>query len=170
MFSFKFEFGQITGLKSFSSISVDSNEPSDGAINGQNQNSNLPKVKVVGSVVQNPDSPEKGKRNRCNVSSKSVVLHSWMISNKLIWSVTKSSTLTSGIAEWNASQIYVWVSIGSYKFKETGENITSVVTQGSEFRAAGIWMADKELNQQSWNFKESIQEWSSNNATPVFAN
>lgn len=76
MFSFKFEFGQITGLKSFSSISVDSNEPSDGAINGQNQNSNLPQVKVVGSVVQNPDSPEKGKRNRCNMSSKSVVLHS----------------------------------------------------------------------------------------------
>lgn len=76
MFSFKFEFGQITGLKSFSSISVDSNEPSDCAINGQNQNSNLPKIKVVGSVVQNPESPEKDERNRCNVSGKSVVLHS----------------------------------------------------------------------------------------------
>lgn len=148
---------------------MDSNEPSDSAINGQNQNSDLPKIKVVGSEVQNPESPKKDERNWCNMGGKSVVLHGWMISNKLIWSVAKSSALTSGIAEWNASQIYVWVSIGSYKFEETGENITGVVTHGSEFGAAGIWMADQKLNQQIWNFKESIQEWSSDNATPVFA-
>jgi len=76
-----------------------------------------------------------------------VVLHSWMIANKLVWSVAKLSALPGCITEWNSGQIYVRISISSHKFEETSENIASVVAESSEFWAASIRVANQEFDQ-----------------------
>lgn len=169
MLSFQFQFSQVTCLKSFSWVGMNSNKPCHCSINRQNHNGDVPQIKVQSSVIQNPKGPEENEWNWSNVSSQSIMLHCWVVSDKLSWLIAQFSALPCSITERNACQINVRVSVSSDQFKETCENVASVVAQSAQLWTACVWMANNQFNEQSWNFEESIEEWSTNNAAPVFA-
>lgn len=129
----------------------------------------MPEVGEPDSFSEDEPSHKEYSSNTENVSSESEMFHGGMGSNKSWASFVDLFTLSGSIAEWNTSNVNVRVGISSNKIEEACAAAASIIADCSEFRTASLRVTNEKFDQKSRKFKESIEERSTNDATPMFA-
>ena len=90
-----------------------------------------------------------------------------MVANELFGFVTDMWAIPGGVTKWHSTQVYVWVSVCSYDVEETCEWITCVFTECACSTATGFRMAHNKLNDKTGNAKKCVEEWPTNNTSPI---
>ena len=132
------------------------NEPSHNHVDDDDKDGIVPEVREPDSFSQDKPSHEEDSSNTQNVSSKSVVFHGRVRSNKCWASFVNLFALSGSITERNTRHVNVRVSISSHEIEEATAAAASVVACCSNLRAACLRVTDQKFDQKSRDFEKGI--------------
>ena len=150
-------------------IERDVNEPTKHCVYHSNNEYDVPEGHIGHSDIGEDESEKSGKSNCKHSDDEPKVLYRIVVSHKLVIGVTNLSALPCRVAIGDAGEIDIGVDIGSDEVEDIVKAEKVGLTNLSSAVAGSALVTNEQLHDQSWNLKESIEERSSNDTSPIFS-